>query len=402
MSSQSTDDASTASIEPTQFLSIHVSKAPAVVSWTDEQSQSQCLSHDPSGHDNVFFDVQCDAQSNTALFKITANVAYKGKRNRSNIYLHIYPRWIHSLSIVSNDEIAPARLGTSVYTLEFVLSARASLIVPKGDWVPKNEVAQSALALMEALSSQTSFRVVFPSKSIATDRLAALCEKASSSGCLKTMADAANITKLYGGMGGKIFERAPPHVDMQNVFGQSGATENPPAYGDVGDSPPPLLSQGNKRRRIDSDVSAGDVNHEKSSLEEICRHGFAELSRRFERIEKSLGDLTSRLDRVEQLVREGRPDDQHTSTVGSRIDIVEERVIGMEKKLQTGLSDLAHDVENQLHDVRQEFNETITVRVDDEVGIAQSQLEDFVKDELRNAAFEVEEVVREKLRDALS
>lgn len=403
MSSPSSDNASTASIEPSQFLAIHVSKAPAVVSWSDDQGRLHYLSHDHSGNDHVGLDLQCDAQNDTALFKITANVAYKGKRNRSNVYLHIHPERICSLSVISGDETATARLGTSVHTLEFDLSTPASLVIPKGDWTPKNEAAQSTLASLEALSTQSSFCVAFPSRSLAMDRLVALCGKASSSGCLKTMVDAANITKLYGGAGGKIFEHAHPQPSAQSGIGQDVATESPPAYGDVGASPPPHPSQVNKRRRLNSDVSAGFASDEKSSLEDICRRGFAEMGRRFDRIEKSLSDLTSRLDQVEQLVRESRPSsEEQTFALGERVDGVAERVTDVEKKLLAGLSDLAQDVENQMHDVRHEFNDTITVRVDDEVGVAQSQLEDFVKDELRNAAFEVEEVIREKLKDALS
>lgn len=403
MSSPSSDNASTASIEPSQFLAIHVSKVPAVVTWSDDHGQVHSLSHDHSGNDHVGLDIQCDAQNETALFKIIANVAYKGKRNRSNVYLHIHPERIRNLSIISSNETAPARLGTSVYTLEFDLSTFASLVVPKGDWTPKNETAQSTLASLEALSTQSSFCVAFPSRSLAMDRLAVLCEKASSSGCLKTMVDAANITKLYGGAGGKILERPHSQAIAQSGIGQDVATESPPAYGDLGDFPPPHPSQVAKRRRLNSDASAGYASDEKSSLEDICRRGFAEMGRRFDRIEKSLSDLTDRLDQVEQLVRESRPSsDTHPSVLDERIDGVAERVTDVEKKLQAGLSDLAQDVENQMHDVRHEFNDTISIRVDDEVGVAQSQLEDFVKDELRNAAFEVEEVIREKLRDALT
>lgn len=408
MSSPSTDDASTGSIEASQFLAVRVSKAPAVVSWTDSHGQLQYLSHDPSGNDNVVLDIQFDAQANTALFKIVANVAYKGKRNKSNVYLHIYPERISTLSIVDGNEIAPARLGTAVYTLKFDLSTPASLVVPKGDWVPKNEAAQATLTLLETLSSKSSFSVAFPSRSMAMARLVALCEKTSSRGCLKTMSDAANVTKLYGGTGGKVMQHTHSQPVVQSAVDQDKATESPPAYGDVGDSSPPHPSQVRKRRRLDADNGTELASDEKLSLEEICRHGFAEVGRRFDRIERSLGELSSRLDQVERLVRENRPcnssgqDNQQPNTLGQRIDVVEERVTDVEKKLQVGLSDLAHDVENQIYDVRHEFNDAIAVRVDDEVGVAQSQLEDFVKDELRNTAYEVEEVIREKLKDALS
>ncbi|KAF3771001.1 hypothetical protein M406DRAFT_320604, partial [Cryphonectria parasitica EP155] len=110
------------------------------------------------------------------------------------------------------------------------------------------------------------------------------------------------------------------------------------------------------------------------------------MGRRFDRIEKSLSDLNSRLDRVEQLVqathlgepRSQRQENQQHQRFDERIEGVEGRVADVETRLEVGLHDLAQDVENQLYDVRHEFNDTITVRIEDEVGVAQSQLEDFV------------------------
>ncbi|CAN8095469.1 unnamed protein product [Discula destructiva] len=409
MSSPSTDDASTASLEPTQFHSFHLNKAPSVVSWTDDNDQSHTLSGDPHGNEHVAFDGQHDPESNTAMFKIIANIAYKGKRNKSNIFLYISPDRVRNLSIVENDEATPNSLGTSVYTLEFTLSASPALIVPKGDWVPKNETAQATLASFESLSRMTVFRVAFPARTLAKNCLVALCEKASLSECLKATPDALNVAKLYGGQGGKAIEQEQPEAAAQRTANQAQTEESPPSYGDLGACPPPHPSQVRKRRRIYSDDGVGSASQEKMSLEDICKNGFAEMGRRFALIEKSLSKLTSRLDRVEQLVREnhlggssGLDDEQPNRALGERIDGVEERVTGVEQKLETGLSDLAHDVENQIYDVRNEFNDQITVRVDDEVGVAQSHLEGFVKDELYNAAYEVEEVIREKLRDALS
>lgn len=417
MSSPSTDDASTASIEPTQFRSLHVNKAPAVVSWTDDRHQSHFLSSDASGSDHVLFDIHHEPESHTALFKIIANIAYKGKRNKSNIFLYIYPERIRDLSVVDNDDRASDRLGTAVYTLEFTLSRPPALVVPKGDWVLKNDAAQSTLTALEDLSKTTSFRIAFPCRALAKDRLAALCEKASLGGW-KTTAEAAHISKLYGGQGGKIIENPESKAITPSNLDQAQVTDSPPSYGDLGVSPPPHPSQIRKRRRVDSDASP--INQEKASLEDICKRGFAEIGRRFDCIEKSLSNLASRLERVEQLVREtdlsrenvdssGIDDDDlncqpHATSelLGKRIDGVEERLTGVEQKLEAGLSEVVQDVENQLYDVRHEFDNQISVRVDDEMGVAQSSLEDFVKNELHNAAYEVEEIVREKLRDALS
>lgn len=441
MTSPFDEDASTASLESEHNDTIDVSKAPAVVLWTDDNGQLAFLSHDPSLHDHVTFDIHFDAESATAFFKITANIAYKGKRNKSNVFLFIHPEHIESLTVSDNvsdnDEIAPVKLGTSARCLHFTLSKSTSLIGPKGDWVPKNEAARTRLESLQTVAEKTSFRVAFPSRTVAVDRLAVLCEKASSSGCLKTTLDAADVSRLYGGNGGTIISskdieaceaglagelaeigpKAATKVADENIGGvkpgvhQHQPPEGPPSYDELGDSPPPHQSSVRKRRRVDSDFAAESVHPEKVSLEDICRLGFREIGRRFDRIEEALSDLSVRLNRVEQLAMNYRPsgsssseqEDWHSeNNLNGRINSVEERVTEVEQKLEVGLSDMARDVELQIHDVRHEFNDTISVRVEDEMGVAQSQLEDFVKDELRNTAFEVEEIVKEKLRDGLA
>lgn len=416
MTSTANEDVSTASLESHKNAT-RALKIPAVVTWIGDDNCPQCLSHTPLTHDHVTFDIYVDHESNTAFFKITANIAYKGKRHKSNLYLFIYPEHILSLDLEENDDSAATRLGTSTNTITFKLATPPSLIVPDGEWVPKNEEARAVLALAQSLARKNNFSVAIPSKSISLDRLGVLCQKASCNGCLQTMTEVASIAKLYGGQGGMIVEHGVntslPEVEkpgpaLDSEFHRRQAAESPPSYDELG-SPPPHPPIGKKRRRLDSDV-AENANQEKLSVEDICRRGFAEMGHRFDRIEKSLSDFSCRLDRVEQFVKEthageSRPRGQHNQqprNLDDRIDGVEERVTGVEKKLDIGLSDLARDIDNQLYDVRHEFNDTISIRVDDEMGVVQSQLEDFVKDELHNAAFDVEEKVKETLRDALA
>lgn len=435
MTSSFDADASTASPESSQHDdNIDISKAPAVVSWTDSENELQFLSHDASKHDHVTFDLHFDAGCNTALLKVTASVAYKGKRNKSNVFLLLHPERIVKLVVVDDDATAPAKLGASVYTLHFTLSTLPSLIVPKGDWVPKNDVAKSTLESMQAVARRTNFCIAIPSRTLDRVRLVALCEKASVKDCLKSPSNATDIARLYGGKGGMTVEYGQDEAGHANAEGglpcaslvaqaadgehgntkcvndQQPAHDSPPSYDELGDSPPAHPSNAKKRRRLDSDVAAGSTAHEKMSLEDICKRGFLEMSRRFDRIERALDDLTSRLDRVERLAVASRLDgasssgqeNQQPEQLGARIDQVEERVAEVEQRLDDGLTELARDVESQICDVNQEFNDTITIRVEDEMFAAQNQLEDFVKDEIRNAAFDVEEIVREKMRDALA
>lgn len=433
MASPVAADASTAFPQSKQCDNIDMSKTPAVISWTNDQNELQYLSHDASTHDHVTFDLHFDAGHNTALFKITANVAYKGKRNKSNVFLFLHPERITTLAMVDDDATATAKLGATAYSLHFTLSTLPSLVVPKGDWVPKNDVAKFTLESLHAVAEKTAFRIAIPSRSLDRERLMALCGKVSAKNCLKTPSNAADVARLYGGKGGMTIEHgqyeasrantaggisraslvAQPadgvHGHTKSVHNQRPPSDIPPSYDELDDSlphPPPER----KRRRLDSDVAAVSISHEKMSLEDICKRGFLEMSRRFDRIDRALGELSSRLDRVEQLAKKSRLDgssssgqaSQQPEELGDRIEQVEERVAEVQQRLDDGLSELAKDVENQICDVNQEFNDTITIRVEDEMYVAQSQLEDFVKDEIRNAAFDVEEIVREKMRDALA
>lgn len=439
MTSPLGDDASTASFDTIENANIDLSKIAAVISWIDDNGETHFLSHDPSTHDHVTLDIHFHADHSTALFKIAASVAYKGKRNKSNVFLFLCPERIQNLAVVDNDEDAAARLGTSAYSLHFNLATPPSLVVPEGDWVPKNDAARSTLASLQSAAKKKTLHVTIPSRTLDVDHLTMLCEKASSSGCLKTPPNLTDVSRLYGGQGGMIVEYEEHQVDNALPAGEILRTaaeiaaqaadgdlehaksgrqqhpESPPSYDELGESPPAHPSNFRKRRRLDPDDDIKSANPERTSLEEICKRGFTEIGRRFDRIEQALGDLSSRLDRVEQLAMQNRPRRASSSEQGAeqgaaeqpqnlvaRIDSVEERVTGVENKLETGLDELAQDVETQMYDVRQEFNDTITIRVDDEMGVAQSNLEDFVKDELRNAAEDVEEIVRERMRDALA
>lgn len=433
------DDATTASIDSAHDDDINISKAPIVVSWIGDDGQAQSLSHSPLTHDHVTFDVHFDAEAHTAFFRITANLALKGKRSRSNIFLFIAPERIRSLEFVEQDDgsvSASKTLGTSTYSLHFVLVDPPALVVPKDDYVPKGEAARTTLAAMQALSRVTRFRVDVPSKVLGRERWLALCEKASSSGFLKAIPGFANLAKLYGGKGGQVVGRGQTgtrsggepsrSAEKSSPSGASNeyprdkdptpsgiaAAEFPPSYDDLGHSPP-TYPPSNKRRRLDSGTE--ETSQSGLKIEEICRQGFNEIGRRLDHIEKQLGSLGSRLDRVEQRMcsmegssskepqqRSSEQSDQGTDGIDRRVGCVEERVTNLEVKLDAGLSELAETVDTQIADVRYDFDTTTLIRIEDEMGVAQTQLEEFVRDELRNVAEEIDDTVREKLRDALS
>ncbi|KAL1878143.1 hypothetical protein Daus18300_002059 [Diaporthe australafricana] len=437
------DHATTASIDSAHEDDIDISRAPTVVSWTGDDDQVQSLSHSPLTQDHVTLDIHCDAESQTAFFKIAANLALKGRRHKSNIFLFIPPERIQSLGLVEQDDesvSASKILSTSTHSLRFVLVEPPALVVPKDDYVPRGETAQNTLESMQALARRTSFRIDLPSKSLAMERLIALCKKASSSGSLKTMLGPANITKLYGGKGGRAIGGAdagtsevrsvgessgsaakatratPPHKYPRDskdpAPSEAAVAESPPSYDELGHSPP-SYPPSNKRRRLDS--SFEDTSRPKLNIEDICRQGFSEIGRHLARIEEQIGSLGSRIDRIEQRMcsMEGssgkqpqqcssEQSEQDTNGIDQRVGRVEERVTGLEVKLEAGLSELAENVDTQIAEARYDFDTTTLIRIEDEMSVAQTQLEEFVRDEVRNVAEEIDDTVREKLRDALS
>ncbi|KAI3398217.1 hypothetical protein diail_9694 [Diaporthe ilicicola] len=437
------DDATTASIDSAHDDDIDISKAPIVVSWTGDEGQVHSLSHSPLNHDHVTFDVHFDAESQTAFFKIAANLALKGKRHKSNIFLFIYPERIQSLDIVEQDDesvSASKTLGTSIYSLQFLLVEPPALVVPKDDCVPKGDAARITLESMQALAGKTSFRLDLPSRTLALDRLTALCGKASSSGFLKTMLGPSNTAKLYGGKGGMVIgnddagttgvrsggepsgsaAKANPSTSSHKyprdskdpAQSEAAVVESPPSYDELGHSPP-SYPPSNKRRRIDS--SFDDASQPKMNIEDICRQGFNEIGRHLARIEKQIGNLGSRIDQIEQrMCSSERLSGKHPQQCSSeqsehgldgldqRVGCVEERVTGLEVKLEAGLSELAQSVDTQIAEARYDFDTTTLIRIEDEMSVAQTQLEEFVRDEVRNVAEEIDDTVREKLRDALS
>lgn len=403
---------------------IHLSKTPAVVVWrTHDEQALQSISHQPMTTDHVFLDIRMEADVNTAFFKITVNIALRNKRHKSNCFLFIYPENIETLAHVDDDNdafaLAAEKLGTRVHLLRFTMTRPAALVVPKDcSFIPKNTAARTTLESLQTLSRHSSLSIAFPSTAVQKDRLALLCQKASTRGCLKTTPNVANLTKLYGGKGGMIAGDDAQSVAESSTAAATGAAKQPAADENTEISPPSYTElhgssstqppHGTKRRRLsDGDVVAISPSEEKASLEEICRRGFMEIGRRFDRIEQTLAEMSLRLERVENLVQERLPtadppsDQSRDSALGERIDRVDERVTDVENRLTIGLDDAARDLDNAICDVQHEFKDTIETTVLDELVTAQGELEDFVKDEIRNVASEVEEQLKERMRDAI-
>ncbi|KAJ4420543.1 hypothetical protein N0V82_004316 [Gnomoniopsis sp. IMI 355080] len=392
-------ESSHADISPSRFDSdgIDVSGAPAVVTWheTDGDTTMRHLSHFP--HDHLTLQIHRDASSNTAFFQLKANVAFKARRDRTNVLLSIQPERIRALALVERDGseyTAASKLGTTTYCLRFDLDQAPSLIVPQGDLTPKHKHSRLVMDSLRGLAKKITFCVDLPSSTLSKARLVSLCESVSS-GNVRSTPRFMDIASLYGGKGGRIIEHASQSAQASGsapAFAGPEA-ESPPSYDDLGMSntrPAASQKSGTKRRRINT---PDDTPSEKPrecvaiGMEGVCKM-------MMERIENGFNEIGSRLDRMERrLTGLERSVEHHAEKLGFSIE-------GVHQRSSEQADELRGELDRGLYDVRKEIDDTVTVRVEDEMYVARDQLEDFVKDEVKNAEERLEDRLEESLNSA--
>lgn len=111
-----------------------------------------------------------------------------------------------------------------------------------------------------------------------------------------------------------------------------------------------------------------------------------------ERMETGFNEIGSRLDRMEQrLTGLERSVEHHAEKLGLGVE-------GLRHCSSEQAADLRDELDRGIYDVRNEIDDTVSIRVEDEMYVARGQLEDFVKEELKS----IEERLEEKLEDSLN
>lgn len=228
---------------------VQINAVPACVTWNDGDSrQARSLCH--SAHDHLLFHAQHETSSDAAFFQVRTNVALKARKDKTNVFLSIYPERIQSVAVIANDgsdSPTSARLGTSTYCIQFTLSMPPALIVPKGDLTPKQRSSGLLLDSLRGLAEQTSFRLHLPTTALSKAQLESLC-KAASCGALSSMEKLKDVASLYGGKGGRIIQHEPQAAIASETASATAVpqTEDLPSYDDLGfesDSPRPYTTQ---------------------------------------------------------------------------------------------------------------------------------------------------------------
>lgn len=370
------DDVSTASepdttTTPRQETSssddIHVSAAPASVTW---DGQAQPLS-------DVTCDIRRYASNNTAFIKLRAAVALKAPAPaKTSLFLFVHPERIRTVTLDESperrsQEIVKKKLGQNTYCLHFTLDRPVALIGPASleGIAPKNKGSAEILHHLRSLAQETSFSVYLPAKVVSKARLLSLCEAASGHN-LASITWQADMTCLYGGKGGRVIEDAP-----------EASTVNPPSYDELEPGPPlPPTSQGklcvpppsvpynaltsaagssfqgpSKKRRRESGNS-DTPPAELSAVEAMCRKLMGEM-----KAELKL-DMSKQLQKLEDNI-----------------------VVRLEQRLAEESARIEEHFEQKLLEVREETTDEIGTRIEDEYYGVRVRLEDFVKDEVQDA-----------------
>lgn len=368
------DDVSTAS-EPdtttsTQGITspddIHVSAAPAAVTW--------------DGCAQPLIDVTCDirryASSNTAFIKLRATVMLKAPTPaKTSIFLFVHPERMRAVVLdespePTSQEAVKKKLGQNTYCLRFTLDRPAALVGPAGPdrIAPKNKSSGETLNYLRSLARETKFALYLPAKVVTKARLLSLCEAASGHE-LKSITWQADMSCLYGGKGGWLVNDAP-----------EAPSANPPSYDELEPGPPmPPIKDGKlyaillgtfqysydvtdssmqgpskKRRREtgDSDAQSADV----SAMEAMCRKIMGEMKAELKQ------DMSNQLQQLETRVMER-----------------------LEQRLAEESARIEEHVDQQLLEVREETTDEIGTRIEDEYYGVRLRLEDIVKDEVQDA-----------------
>lgn len=232
---------------------VRINAAPARVTWIDgDTRQTRSICH--SSHDHLLFSAQHETSSDTAFFQIRANVALKARKDKTNVFLSIYPERLQAVQLVDHDgpeDTTSAQLDTSTYCLKFTLSMPPALIVPKGDLTPRQRSSGTLLDSLRSLAEQTTFKLLLPTTTLSKAQLESLC-KAASSGALSSMEKLKDVASLYGGKGGRVIQHESKAAGASPVTSVAAVpkSEDLPSYDDLGfdnDSPRPYTTQSKTR-----------------------------------------------------------------------------------------------------------------------------------------------------------
>ncbi|KAL1633029.1 hypothetical protein SLS58_011237 [Diplodia intermedia] len=370
---------------PQPGVDVKVTNEPAVAAWECiQRNETRFLIHfDPLCR------VTCDlrAEHNSAFLRFRIPFMPNNSVRAKPLFLHVPPDRIESARIKS-DVPAPVRdrLGEAI-GLRLDLRQNPIVVIPSAPLVPKDQSTEDAVDALHSLALTTCFAVYFR-KSVMHS--AETFVRAVSAGIVQPHPGLADVASLYSGRGGLQIEGS--EFTPSRVI--AAATASPPSYDELALTPPePVQKAVAKKRRRRSPSDEGQ------SLEHMVQDMKKGLTGQFTDMVSHLGQqlegrLLKRLDeRLDARCEVLRVELSH-SIKAEIMSKVEERMQALDEENED-LGRQVRQLSRDIDDAKDEVDEIVDLRVDDQITAVKEELRAFVKEELKD----VEDRVKDDITD---
>lgn len=376
----------------------NMSGIPAVVEWTGIDAQPRFLfAHTKDPSRRVTFEVQYNAASRAALFKIRVPIGLKAA-GYAKTPLSIY---IHSNILTSLEcdvpEAAPDVVRSSLggpRRFQFSLAQPADLIVPLVSLAPQNKGHGDMLDSLKLLAQETRFSVYIPQKHLtdASERFVRPLSEAIATQTIGFLQSAADLRGLYGGAGGKVLAGAELCGPVLNTA--------PPSYDELAPAPPgPEAASGKSgvfvcRSPTVANISPGSTSKHSGSSKKRRRGSTSTASTASNPPQIYEPDVVAICKKLidEALSRDRQVFTQELRELKSTIlEHVDQRLEEFEGKWCS-----IDDVDEHVTRHVSSFEDLIEVKIEDHVAGIRMELEEFVDGQVANT----QDRVLQRVRDA--
>lgn len=436
--------------------SLDITGARAVVEWSKHDGQA-CHLSSPSDSESlevgqVTFDCHFRPSSSSASLRLRAPILLKGfGRKATPLFMFIAPERIRSIGHHAvdkahvSDNVRKILGDGGITSLRFTLNQPADLVAPThSSLVPKKKVFWTIFDSLKMLAQETNFVIYLSQKDYPSENsLVPFCDAVSAGG-LTTSTPHADVSRLYDGEGGRVLTGA----DL--ALPDALPIESPPSYDDAGPPPPappiekgkrhypflPLahanvgLAQvassdqgelaGSTRKRRRTSSTAGDCSThapprndsatDTAHMEAVCRKLMGEMTAKWredgEQLRSELRQTETRIkgwvdERLSKHVDDIREELRRTSVQqqNQMCDQVQEVRLELQEVRDEvqGIDERSEEVMEEVQKFRDDTSDLVDGRLDERLEGLQSELEEYVAEELHNA----EDRVIERLRSSV-
>ncbi|KAG8159884.1 hypothetical protein KVR01_010521 [Diaporthe batatas] len=381
---------------------VRLDAVPALIEWTGPDDQVIRLG-DSLSASPVSLDLEFNPTAKTTFLRLRIGAqVHRDSNKQTPLYLHIGPDDINTLACPDSiqDQTNQDQPTSAHTSFDVRLRRPVALIGPPFRLRPSNKARVNVINHARALAARRDFSIRIQDGLLSESQYKAICtavyHEYSSTGRL-------DLASLYGGLGGKqLVARDPDGTSTPD-----DGIEAPPSYDEV-EGPPPMAplfhasdpGPSSKKRRLSS--PAADPTASLLAVEDICRKLMAEQQAKTEQSLRALEDrLTAHLDsRYERLREEDeQARDKLSAELNSRFGELRTQVDGLKQQVGEHNGIMAEELEKlseEIQVVSDDIESRVDLRVEDAAAGFRLELEDFIRDELRD----VEAAVRGSLRRA--